>query len=150
MEMDALKESESFSREWASSIMKELCRNCRPRFLALPRGAWIEAGCSVALFAWVLMVELAGAAQVLGTFRGAAGFWAIVARLASPPVKLWALLLIPCSVPVAFLLLVDKSGKWLEWYTVAALALVLVIGFGLLRTIQWGLGFFPTGSALGL
>ena len=33
---------------------------------------------------------------------------------------------------------------------VAALALVLVIGFGLLRTIQWGLGFFPTGSALGM
>jgi hypothetical protein len=130
--------------------MMELYRNCRSRFLALSRGAWIEAGCAVALLAWVLMVELAGAAQVLGTFRDAAGIWAAVARLATPPVKLWALLLVPCSLPVVFLLLVDKSGKWLKWYTVAAFTLVLVIGFGLLRTIQWGLGFFPTGSALGM
>ena len=117
-------------------------------YSAFSRSTLVNAVCSIMILAWALMINLSMIART-EIMKGSAGaFWDLIGRLASPPVKLWSLLLIPSSLAVALILFFDKDGKLLKWYIIGAAIVILMIGFALLRVMIWGFPAFPLMKAL--
>ena len=113
-------------------------KNWQSLYGKLTTNVLANAVCAAAILAWVTMVNLAAIAQT-EIISGAGGeFWQRISQLAEPPVKLWALLLIPSSFAVLLLFLFERATKLLRWYVIIVSGLILMLGFTILRVLMWG------------